>query len=298
MFNNNLEYKEITMPLEEYVKDYYDIAKKDSKEFIKYLDFINDEIGYFKQLYHINIDIMGIYDYQMNLKRKETLNIAKQIMNSIDLEYSKFLDECLKNKKLNIGNYVISCTDNTGAFIKENNNISDVFAIIHEFMHYMHLGKYNFDMTNNDWLFLTEMISISFEFYTLFKLYEDSKYQDDVVAYFMNLLYAICIRNFNIIHESLILNIYHEDAPYVFGFPLAIYIGNKMAYDENYLNKVINEFNNINNHTVESFLKTIDVYKFLSDDNNRDNLYLLMNQINELLNDIYSEKEVSKVFKL
>jgi hypothetical protein len=212
--------------------------------------------------------------------------------------------------------------------IIKTGTIEDIFGTIHELIHKIHVGYYNNQFDNSDWYFLSEMIAMTFESYAMFYLYKQDRYREDIKVYFNKLLEAACLRSIGIIHEALILDIYdkeksidddkieefiqkkkmdpdskaildlffdddkdfsfHEEATYTFGYPLAIQTGLLMAYNPEYLEKVVNSFNNISSGSIEDFLKNINSNIL---DSNSDTLYDLVESLNQFV-DVINDGDV------
>ena len=327
----DVDIKEIEMSLDEYLVEYYKILKEEMPELIKYLDLINDEVCYIIQLYYLNMDSFQIESYEKNFDEFERINLVRSFLKDINPEYDKMYVDLIKQRKLLYGNYKMSHTKSNKVYIRGTNDIEEVIVTIHELFHYIHLSMYDYDTSNTDWYILTEMIAIMFEFYVLFSMYQNDLYRNDIRSYFYKVIGGIYIRADNIASESLILDIYdkmgsidddaiekfkdeknipdgymdilfslegdtnpftyHENATYMFAFPMSLIGSMRMLLDKEYFDKIINVFNNINNYSFNEILDEMELSYILSDEDNRENLYRVMEYIDTFIKDVSKDKD-------
>ena len=315
---------------------YYEEIKADIPELINNVNIINDEIYYLIQLYYMNEEkIKTIDKYEIKFDKYAAITEVRNILHSINPFYEQKFNYYLKNKKIIFGKFNKSCTTNSKMYIKQRNNIEDVFVIIHEFFHFVHLEKYNYNMEDPNWYTLTEMIAINFELYTLINLYNNHMYKEDIRRYILKLIYNIYIRADDIAVEAMSLNIYdkykkfdtesfykykkvkqvpddfiylinqlvkkgepfiyHENATYIYAFPLSIVMATRMNLDIEYFNKVMVLFENINKYSVKEILDILELSYIMSSDDSYENLYQIMTQIDRLIDDIYEYKDVKRI---
>lgn len=309
------------------LEEYYKILKKDFPKFINNINIINDEILYFIQLYYDNKDkFVDTGSYERIYDKRKTVLEVKKILRGINPEYEEKFVNYLNNKKIAYIKIFRSCTNGKKIYIRQRNSIEDVITIIHEFFHYIHLEKYDYNMNNSDWYTFTEMIAITFELYALLKLYEKDEYKNDIKKYFLLILYNISLKADNISSEAMMLNIFDKygkmdteafykyinkkqmpeefmipinddikknkkftylfNAPYIFAFPLSFYMANRMLNDNEYLKKVINVLDNINKYNYDEIMNKLELSIVLSKDDNYENLYQLMLEINNFIKKI------------
>ena len=168
-----------------------------------------------------------------------------------------------------------------------------------------------------------------------FNMYQNDLYRNDVRNYFYKVIGGIYIRADNIAAESLILDIYdkkgsidddaieefkndkkipdvymeilnslegdtdpftyHENATYMFALPMSIMASLRMVSDSEYFNKIINTLNNISNYSFEEILDEMELSYILSDEDNRQNLYSVMEYIDSFIKDISNNKDVKYI---
>jgi len=315
---------------------YYQILKKDHPELINNINIINDEILYFIQLFYENKDkFYKTLEYSKTYDMQMTVLEVKRILKSINPIYERKFIEYLKNKKIAYIKLFKSCTNGKKIYIRRRNNIEDVMTLIHEFFHFIHLEKYDYDMNNKDWYIFSEMIAITFELYALLKLYENADYKNDLTKYFLLIVYNISLKVDSIISEAMMLNMYdkygkvdtetfykyikekqmpiefispindkirknkrfeyHYTASYIFGFPLSFYMANKMINDDKYFSKVLDVLENMNKYNYNEIMDKLELSDVLSPDNEYENLYQLMLQINDFIDIIYNKSNVKKI---
>lgn len=329
------EQKVVKLSLEEYLPLYYDELKEDIPELINNINLINDEIYYLIQLYYFHEEELNAGKYEIKFDKYAVINEAKNILHNLNPQYENKFLELLHSKKIIFGKFDKSCTTNSKIYIKQKNNIEDIFVIIHEFFHFIHLEKYNYNMENAEWYTLTEMIAIMFEFYALLNMYNNHIYKNEIRKYILKLISGIYIRSDEIVIEATILNIYdkfkkiddeafnkykkikkipddfielinklalkgnpfiyHENATYIFAFPLALVAATKMNMDDEYLTKVLNVFDNINNYNIKEILDNLDLSYIISKENNYENLYQVMIQIDEFIDSVYEKEDVKRI---
>lgn len=86
---------------------------------------------------------------------------------------------------------------------------------------------------------------------------------------------------------------YHIEATYLFGFPISIMSGLLMAYNPEYLSKVVYSFNSINNGSIEDFMHNINMDNILHDCDG-EQLYQVAENINQFIDIIHEEKITGK----
>ena len=193
------------------LSNYYDILKEEMPDLISNVNVINDEIFYFIQLFFLNKDKIEIdYNYETKFDKYSIILEVSKILKNIDPSYQEKYEEYLNNRKIVFGRFKKSCTDGKKIYIKNRNNIEDIATMIHEFFHYEHLSKYEFDMDNSDWCFLTEMIAITFEAYALLKLYNENQFKNDIKNYFLKITYSVYSKADGISIEAMCLNMYDK----------------------------------------------------------------------------------------
>ena len=274
--------------------------------------------------YHTKIDSLEVFEVCSEIL--ESLNpiyseLYRDALMNKDIVYtSKKKDiSCMNNK--------------TKIKIKKTSTIEDIMATIHEFFHRIHISKFNNKLDDHNWYFPTEMIATIFELYALFYLYKQDRYRDDLKVYFNKLFDSIYGRGASIAHETLLLDIYdhchsidddkieefrqhkqmskemikildvflnddadfnyHEEATYVFGYPIGLYVGLLMAYDHDYLEQVMRNFEHINNMSIEEFLKQLNISAIVKDKKG-DYLFEMVENINQFFDCINAGKVKGK----
>ena len=322
------------------IEEYYQILKKDMPELIDNVDIIDNIIIYLVQIYYSNKEIFENNDsYENKISYKDAILEVKKILNDINPvlldKFIIFLNE-KRLKYIKFYNIKInkSCTNGKTIYIKKRKNIEEIISIIHEFFHYIHIERYDYDMNNHEWYALTEMIAITFELYTVFKLMDDEKYKNDAKRYILNTMHSLYHKADIISIETMCLNMYDKyhkvddesfknyqdakgtpnefipiinkfikdnkkfkysyEAPYIFGFPFAIKIANEMIKNNNYLDKTLITLININKYNFDEILDKFNIKDILNKENSYHNLYQIMISIDELIKTLGNKKEELK----
>ena len=303
--NNFIKYLDLIMDEAMYYVQIYDIheEKFEEKEYNNKLD---------------NYEIINI-----------CCSILEQLNNEYSILFKEYLkNDFIKYKK----NAKYAFMNSKKIVINKTNTIEDIFTTIHEFFHKVHINMYDNNLKDPDWLFPSELIAILFEFYAFFYMYKNDIYKEDLKIYFNKLIRAVGMISMDVIHEILILDIYdkyksideesihkfikykdmdeqiveilkifeaennsfryHKEAPYIFGFMISLISSFNMVYDDNYKNKVLNSFKNINMGNIELFLKNINMDGILHDKDG-DILYNYVEQINQFIDKINMENRIT-----
>lgn len=321
------------LTLEEYIEMYYNELNQQMNNFIKYLDLILDEAFYYMQIYDIHEEDFEEREYNNKLDNYEIIRICCSVLDELNNDYSILFKDYLNNEFIKYKkNAKYSFMNSKKIVINKTNTIEDIFTTIHEFFHKMHVNMYDNNLKNPDWLFLSELIAILFEFYAFFYMYKNDMYKEDLKIYFNKLINAVGMISMDVIHEILILNIYdkyksideesiykflkykdmdeqiigllkifepeknpfryHKEAPYIFGFMISLISSFNMVYDDDYKNKVLNSFKNINMGNIELFLKNINMDGILNDKDG-DTLYNFVEDINQFIDTINIEEKIT-----
>ena len=284
----------IEIPLEEYVAKYYQEVKDDIPSLIKYVDLIFNEILYFSQVHSIHEDKFIHFDYHSKFDKLACYELCIEILGTIDPSYQQLFQKEFKKMKFNKRLNESYMDKDLNICIRQTKTIEDALSIIHEFFHKIHIQMYGNNIDNPEWYFASEMIAMTFELYGLFYLYKQDRYRDDIKTYFNKLFNGAYTKGLLITHEALILDvydnyhsidedkqeefkkkkrlpkevmdilelfneddgdmIYHENATYVFGYPISLMTGLLMAYNPDYKEKVLDNFKRMNTMSIEEFI--------------------------------------------
>lgn len=206
--------------------------------------------------------------------------------------------------------------------------IEDVFITIHEFFHSLHLVQYH-NHFHPEWYLTTECISSIVEFYSAMYLYHNDLFKSDVIIYMKHIAKAMFDFADASLFNGVILEIYdqmeslsikdikyflkakdidqryinifdlfeeddefdyHVNCTYNLGFPVALFIANKMLNDVHYIKLFNKQFKNISTYDVASFLAPFGLIDVL---NNNEFLYDLMQYVNIVITDLCTKDKLN-----
>ena len=256
-------------------------------------------------------------------------NILNELDNNYSLLFKEYLcNRVIKYKK----NKKFSYMNSKNIVINKTNTVEDIFTTIHEFFHKVHINMYDNNLKDPEWLFSSELVAILFELYAFFYMYKNDMYKEDLKIYFNRLISAVGMISMDVIHEIIVLNIYdkyksidiesmykflkykdideevlcllnvfetekksfryHKEVPYIFGFIISLISGLNMVYDDNYKDKVLDSFKDINSNSLEVFLKNINMDNILHDKDG-EILYNFVENINQFIDTINKKDKIT-----
>lgn len=213
--------------------------------------------------------------------------------------------------------------------VKRTYTIEDVLGLIHEFFHSIHIEKYDNDMQNANWYFSAELIAMIGEFYAIMYLNQNNIFKDDLIEYLKGVLNVIFAKANDTLITGLTLEIYdkeqsisdeavqhfirtrglpqeygaiievleeledfefHDNATYIFGFPISMLIATKMLEDDSYKRKMLYLLEHINEYSPKSLLTYLGVEGILSDE---DYICSVINYICEVSNKMIEKEHVN-----
>lgn len=196
---------------------------------------LEEYISLMRQIYQISLQVTKTFDeyqdvYENNEAEKgisfqETIRIVLKFLNTIDSNlvslFEKTIDSGiilfhtkkeLKNLSITKDNfyyfYNLAGTYN-GKYIINivlTNTISDIFTIVHEFIHYVSMSS--LDKKSLSWLHFTEGYSLAFEKLLYEFLNKQSKWKEQIQKYYMKVLYSMHLRNFEFQSEFICLDVF------------------------------------------------------------------------------------------
>lgn len=288
----------------EELKLYYFSLLTEIPEAIETVDFVNKVVIYMYEIYNdLDITSKDIHNVTY-LSKTEIRELCKIILRSIDIKYSMHFCRYLNDKTIKRVNPKKDCSKTTakGMDVRGTNDIEELITTLHEFGHYMHFMNCNFDFDTPKLIHSTEMFAMTFEFYALFYMEKNGILTDDVKKSFLSYMESLYIRSYNIIEEGLGLSIinnygdlkesdikkyikkyginneyaktlekintkhfnYNDEYMYIFGLPLALYMGNMMANSYSYKEKFVSNFDKIGELGLDKFLKKMGAYQIIS----------------------------------
>lgn len=273
---------------------------------IYYNDFLNKESNY--QSY---FDDQSSYDLAYEILNSISEELALKFKKCIEdniIEYSDNCSSCtyLESEK-------IKCR------INHTHKIIDSIAMIHEFFHYIHLEKYG-EISYEEYYYYSEILGLVGDFYSTFYLINNKQeLHDDVVAYLNDDITKLAMCSDEVIPFGTLLEVYkskhsisklalkkyikehnlskkfinvldyykdadhynyHEDARYVFSFPIALIISLDLINNPTSYYRYKEVFNLLPHISAEEALHNLGLNKYLEDENELSNI---MNTINNTL---------------
>lgn len=325
------------LSLDEYVKQYLKEVKEAFPLLIKYLDYNTTVAGY---IINMHIDLISDnllsedIEYRNKFDSYETIKLCIEILSSLSEEYKKIFIE-----ELNKGNIVLdSKSEYSGTYVsddtvkivvQQSNDISDVFKLLHEFIHSIHLKSCNNDMNCENFFVYSEMFAMAIELYTLFYLTKKNMYKEDINTYLKEYFFGLTEKADTVISNGIflyveninnkldldlvieyvkvkgfpeeysnideVLNIideflYHEDSTYIFGFIFSYLIGKLMINNPEYKKKFVEL---LNSSGEVGSIKILEEFKLLDIFKDENLLYNVINEIYRMIYDSLSKKEVN-----
>ena len=313
------------------IKDYCKELLDTYPKYEKYLSLNNVISEYVLSIYYSD-DISKEYDYKEKFTNEQSIMLSKEIINSISYKLSTIFDNYIENGSITFSKEKISHTSILNGKIKsiinQRNTICDSITLVHEFLHCIHLEKYN-DISKEEYYFYTEIMGMIGDFYSIIYLFNNKKYIKEVQNYLIETInkLAICadevlpfgllldvyIKNNDISKNLLVkyiednniskdfINVlehfnneeynYHDDTRYIFAFPLAFIISSNL-FDDKLKSEYIGLFNQLPDISVDQLLNKLKIDLFFNDE---DELSLVMKYIYTLFVDILSDKKVKKI---
>ena len=321
------------MEVEELLKEYSDELYSKMPNFFQYLEVINAIAGYFAQIENYMFEeIEYSEDYNFNVDFISLTEMCNQILNSLDTGLCKKFNKRMYDGTINFEEDSITSmkVDNGKIDITLNRNytIEDIFGLIHEFFHSIHIEKYNNNMHDSKWYIFTEAIAMIGELYAVLYMYKNNIMKEDLIIYIKKYLSTIFAQANNTLVTGLALEIYdkeqslsddsiehfikvkelpseykninhvleylddflfHESATYTFGFPISFIVVTKMFEDDCYKNKVISLLENINDYSLEDLLTSLGIGDILKNENF---ICSSMNYVYEISKQLINEEQL------
>lgn len=210
------------------IKENFDISIDEYLELMRKIYKISDKIM-FQAANHVSFyrDNIDCVPYKRGISLEDTIKIVKKFLTSIDVELCSLFEYVIENeiilfhdkkelKKLQISKdnffffYNLTGIHNGNKLINIvlTNTIVDVFAIVHEFIHYVSMNSLN--QKSITWLHFTEGYSHTFE-QLLFKfLKKQPKWKEEAEKYYIQIMYSMCLRTFEFRNEFICFDVFLE----------------------------------------------------------------------------------------
>lgn len=298
--------------MEKVLKEYCDILYSQMPIFFKYLNVIRVYSMYIIQISdNLNEKISLINYYETDFDALSSIEIAKQLVGQIDNSLVSELDRCIQNGTIDINGDegIISCLTVTNGHpditIRRTNTIEDVFSLIHEFFHYIHIKQFDNNITDQNWYFFTECFAMIGELYTIFIALQIDVLHNDTIEYLKKYFQALSSQANDTLLTSTILGVYdqeqgiseknfedyiarnnlskdfmqfaqvindlddftfHDSSTYTFGFFIALKISERMIKDEKYKDKVYYLLTHIRDYDLETLLLYLEIDAIINDE--------------------------------
>lgn len=327
---------EIVGTLEDYVDDYSCAVYSAFPKMFKYLNLHNVYGNYFEQLLGaVEQDIPSDYEYECEIDFLACYNLCLEILSSLDSNYVTKFKQWMNDGTINFIEDEDSFSHTTVSDnhleinIAKNYTIEDVFGLIHEFFHGMHLEQFDNNLNNEDWYLTTECIAMTGEFYSVFYFLKNNIMTDDTKMYLKKLLMNGYYKADNSLVDGILLEVYdnigtfddeevitflkqarlpieykniidsineehelnyHEGFTYTIGFPISIMLAKKMIDDSSYINLFNKQFSDIKRYDASTFLSGFGLQDILTD---VDFIYDVMVYIDSLSESLFKEDNIS-----
>lgn len=322
------------------LSEYVDLYLKEVDEafplLIKYLDY-NITVA----AYIINMHLQLISDdlltedivYKAKFDYYETIRLTIEILSSLSEEYKKiFIDE------LNKGNIVFdSEAEYSGTYVEDDavkiivqteEDISDVFKLVHEFIHYIHLNSCDKNMNTENFYVYSEMFAMAGELYTFFYLFKKNICSEDIKSYLKEYFFGLTEKADTVISNGIFLIVqktnkeldfdlilkyiddkylpveyknldqildiideflYHEEATYIFGFIFSYLIAKLMINSDENKDKFVRLLNSSGTVGSIKIMEEFDLLKITKDEKL---LYDITFDFYDMLSAVLSKKEI------
>lgn len=200
----------------------------------EYLNFMRTIYTMSEDIVNNAHDYMSLYrkeiyskPYKRGISFEETIKLILKFLNTIDENLCSMFEQAIENgtilfhsekelKKLNITKdnfyyfYNLAGIYNGKAIVNIilTNTISDVFMIVHEFMHYVSLGTK--EKKSLTWLHFTEGYSHSFEMLLFHFLKKQPKWKEEIEKYYIQIIYSLCLRTYEFRNEFVCFDIFSK----------------------------------------------------------------------------------------
>lgn len=333
------------LSLEEYVDNYNMAIYERYPKLINYINYINYFAYYFNwigetlseedKLYNIN------YDYQ-NISTLELIDICKKIISQFGTDYLYKFNKCLNDGSIELYDadedtfsYTTVTDNHLSIYVDRTYTLEDVFKLIHEFFHFIHVEKFSDNFEDENCYIYTELFALMGEVYAILFLSENDLYKNDSIQYLKRFFiqmyqHANCtlfqgfviqvydiFRSFEEDDLSLFFEVtnnpetleysfeyindldnfnYHEIANYILGIFPAILCAEKMINNKQYIKTVKYLLENINQITsIEDMFKYLNIDNLLNDE---DSMIKVVDYLYEKFNNLFSQDIIIKQKKL
>lgn len=319
--------------MEELIKEYSDELYSKMPAFFEYLEIINVYAGYFGQIEgYMESKVKDIEPYDIEIDTLSLVDLCNKILSNLDKDLCekfnkrlvdgtvKFKDDAVTSMKVKNGNIDIT--------VNKTYTIEDVLGLIHEFFHSIHIEKYDNNMQDANWYFLTEMIAMTGEIYAIMYMYKNNIMKHDLISYIKKYMDTIFAQANTTLLTGLTLEIYdkeqslseeavqhfikvkelpeeyseitdvleylddflfHESAAYTFGFPISVILATKMIDSDEYKRKVIYLLEHINDYNIESLFISLGISEILKDE---DYICSAMNYVYEISDKLIEDEPI------
>ena len=312
------------------IKTYCDGISDIYPKYDKYLSLNNKISSYLLEIYY-NKSIPKDINYNTYFDDFSSIELASEILESLSTDLKNRFLNYIENNDIYLSNNEMSATfiheTHVRSSVKRNNNIVDAISLIHEFMHYIHLEKYD-DISYEDYYYFTEILGIFGDLYSIFYLINNKpELKCDVDSYLTETISSIAACADNTLPFGIIIEIYrkkhslskfalmkyikendiskkfmhvldfykdvehfsyHEDVRYVFAFPIAFKIS-KALIEKNYKIYEYKEvFDKLPVTSPEKCLHMLNLDTFFEND---EELEKVMNEMFETFINIYTKKD-------
>ena len=321
------------MEIEELIKEYSDELYLKMPVFFKYLEIINAYAGYFGQIEGYMADkVKDIEPYDVDIDTLTLVELCSKILLTLGKDLCDKFNRRLVDGTVNFEEDTITSmkvkNGNIDITVNKTYTIEDVLGLIHEFFHSIHIEKYNNNMHDANWYFLTEMIAMTGEIYAIMYMYKNNIMKHDLIAYIKKYMGTIFAQANITLLTGLTLEIYdkeqslreeaiqhfieakelpeeyseitevleylddflfHESVAYTFGFPISVIIATKMIDSDEYKRKVLYLLEHINDYDIESLFIALGINDILK---NEDYICSAMNYVYEVSDKLIEDEPI------
>lgn len=312
------------------IKTYCDVISDVYPKYGKYLLLNNKIASYLLEIYYNKSISKGI-NYNTYFDDFGSIELASEILESLSIDLKNRFLTYIENNDIYLSDNEISATfiheTSVKSSVKRSNNIVDAISLIHEFMHYIHLEKYD-DISYEEYYYFTEILGIFGDLYSIFYLINNKpKLKSDVDSYLTETISSIASCADSTLPFGIIIEIYrnkhslskltimkyikendiskkfmhvldfykdaqhftyHEDARYVFAFPIAFKISKDLIENNSKIYEYKEVFDKLPVTSAEECLHMLNLDTFFECD---EELEKIMNEILETFINIYTKKD-------
>ena len=158
---------------------------------------LNNFISYLFVQRYLENEILD-FKYETRFDKCSTIELASEILESISPSLKERFIKEYKNgniifKKHSKNGFSSTKVDNgIKCIISQNNTIVDPITCVHEFLHFLHLEKYNNNISDEDYYYFTEILGLAGDFYSIYYLaFIKKEYINDIKSYSSNIINSI-----------------------------------------------------------------------------------------------------------